>query len=129
MKKSSSKKLPVIIAAVAGLAAIILLVIFVIAPAIKNKIGNGGPVKPTSYEIEPSPSQAGEDTEYVIYREMRMPREIAEILEKGEKDNAQACEKYGVALKIGKYSISRPLFELYYNVMSAEKPEKALPWT
>ena len=125
-KKSSSKKLPVIIASVAGAAAIILLVIFVIAPAIKNRIGNGGPVKPTSYEIEPSPSQAGEDAEYVIYREMRMPREIAEILEKGEKDNAQACEKYGVALKIGKYSISRPLFELYYNVISTEKTRESL---
>lgn len=125
-KKSSSKKLPVIIASVAGAAALILLVIFVIAPAIKNKIGNGGPVKPTSYEIEPSPSQAGEDTEYVIYREMRMPREIAEILEKGEKDNADACEKYGVALKIGKYSISRPLFELYYNFKSAEKTRESL---
>ena len=66
-KKSSPKKLPIIIAAVVGIIAIILLVIFVVAPAIKNRIGNGGPVKPSSYEMVPSPSEAGEDTEYVIF--------------------------------------------------------------
>lgn len=124
--KSSPKKLPIIIAAIVGIVAIILLAVFVIAPAVKNKIGNGGPVRPSTYEMVPSPSQAGEDTEYVIYREMRMPKEIAEILEKGEKDNAEACEKYGVALKIGDHSISRPLFELYYNFLSAEKTRESL---
>ncbi len=124
--KKSNKKLPIIIAAVAGLAAIILLVIFVIAPAIKSKIDNGGPVKPTSYEMQSSPAQDGDTFEYVIYRNMRMPKEIAEILEQGEKDNAQACEKYGTVVKIGDHSISRPLYELYYNMLCADKTRESL---
>lgn len=125
-KKSSPKKLPIIIAAVAGVAAIILLVIFVIAPAIKNKIGNGGPVKPSTYELEASPAQDGDHYEYVLYRGLRMPKEVAEILNKAEKDNAEACEKYGVALKVGDRSVSRPLFELFYNYISAEKTLESL---
>ncbi len=125
-KKSSSKKLPVIIASCAGAVALILLVIFVIAPAIKEKIGNGGPVKPTTYEMESVSAQEGDSYEYVSYRNMRMPKQVAEILEKGEKDNASACEKYGVAVRIGDHSISRPLFEFYYNLSCAEKTRESL---
>ncbi|MBO5859933.1 MAG: hypothetical protein J6R20_09190 [Clostridia bacterium] len=125
-KKKSSKKLPIIIASVAGAVAVILLVVFVIAPAIKSKIDNGGPVKPTSYEMIASPAQEGDTFEYVIYRNLRMPKEVAEILEQGEKDNAEACEKYGVAVKIGNHSISRPVYEFYYNMICAEKTRESL---
>lgn len=125
-KKSSPKKLPIIIAAVAGVAAIILLVIFVIAPWVKGKFGDNGPVKPSTYELETSPAQDGDHYEYVLYRGLRMPKEVAEMLNQAEKDNAEVCEKYGVAVRVGDRAVSRPMFELYYNYISADKTLESL---
>lgn len=48
------------------------------------------------------------------YKGTRMPVEFVEILNQAEQDSYQACEKYGVALKLGKRNISMQEFVLYY---------------
>lgn len=141
-KKKKQKKQAVIIAAsVAAALAVILLGIFVIKPMVQKN--NGGadfsngtsatqsdvtvtarPAVTHSFETVTPPEDS--DYEYVDYRGLQMPAEVAFILNQAELDNAEACKKYGVAMSIGNYQVSRPRFEMYYNYACTEKTSESL---
>ncbi len=119
--KQNSKKTALIIAAAAVvLAAVVLLAVFVIAPWIEGRT-NVDPKPPVTHEMNTVAAQEGEKYEYVEYRGLRMPRQVAEILNQAEIDNAEACKNYGIAMNIGSNQISRPRFEMYYNYAYVEK--------
>lgn len=125
-KKAKNKKIIIIAAvSVAVAAAIALLSVFVIKPWIDSR--NAGVIKEaTTYKSKPVDVQEGDSYEYVDYRGLRMPKEVAEMLNQAEIDNQEACKKYGVAMNIGKYQVSRPRFELYYNYSCSAKTRDSL---
>lgn len=119
-----NKKNIIIAAAVAVVAAIVLLVIFVIAPWIKENMG--GTKQPVTHNLVTVEKQDGDTYEYVDYRGLRMPREVAEILNKAESQNAEFIKAEGAVMKIGNYEVSRPRFEMYYNYVCSEKTVESL---
>ncbi|MBR2868897.1 MAG: hypothetical protein IKB88_07555 [Clostridia bacterium] len=126
-KKNASpknRKNIIVAASVAGVAAIVLLVIFVIAPWIKNNMG--GTKQPVTHNLVTVEKQDGDTYEYVDYRGLRMPREVAEILNKAESQNAEFIKAEGAVMKIGNYEVSRPRFEMYYNYVCSEKTVESL---
>ncbi len=135
-KKQEQKKIIIIAAAVAAVIAVVLLGIFVIKPAIEKKdpdVQTGRytdatvaakPAVTHSFETVTPPEDS--DYEYVDYRGLKMPAEVAAILNQAEIDNAEACKKYGVAMRLGEHQISRPRFEMYYNYVCAEKTTESL---
>lgn len=126
-KKEKQKKIIIgIAAAVAAVALIVVGVIFV-KPVIDAKIEERkqekiNPSMPAvkdaqkfEYEVVDTPDGVGDSKfTYVNYRGAKMPKEIADVLNQAEADNAAACKKYGIALVIGEHQISTPKFELYY---------------
>lgn len=126
-KKEKQKKIIIgIVAAVAAAVLIAVGVIFV-KPLIQAKIAEReqekiNPSMPSvkdaqtyEYEEVDTPDGAGNSKyTYVNYRGAKMPKEIADVLNQAETDNAAACKKYGIALVIGEHQISTPKFELYY---------------
>lgn len=124
-EKQKKKKTAVIVAVAAAIvAAVVLLSVFVIAPWVRER--KYQPKPPVTHGINTVDPQQGEKYEYVEYRGLRMPKQVAEILNQAEIDNAEACEKYGVAATVGSYQISRPKFEMHYNYVYAEKVSESI---
>ncbi len=138
-KQQQNKKIIMVASAVAAVVAVILLGVFVIKPMVQKNGGvtsNGSsttqadvtvtakPAVTHSFETVTPPEDS--DYEYVDYRGLQMPAEVAVILNQAEIDNAEACEKYGVAMSIGNYQVSRPRFEMYYNYACTEKTSESL---
>lgn len=139
-KQQQSKQIIIIAASVAALLAVVLLGIFVIKPMIQK---NGGETasttgvgqteevsvsmkEPVTHSFETVTPPEDSDYEYVDYRGLKMPAEVAVILNQAELDNAEACKKYGIAMNVGNYQVSRPRFEMYYNYVCAEKTSESL---
>lgn len=138
-KQQQNKKIIMVASAVAAVVAVILLGVFVIKPMVQKNGGvtsNGSsttqadvtvtakPAVTHSFETVTPPEDS--DYEYVDYRGLQMPAEVAVILNQAEIDNAEACKKYGVAMSIGNYQVSRPRFEMFYNYACAEKTSESL---
>lgn len=137
-KQQQNKKIITVAASVAAVVAVILLGVFVIKPMIQKNSGGGAsgastqadvtvtakPAVTHSFETVEPPEDS--NYEYVDYRGLQMPAEVAVILNQAELDNAEACKKYGVAMSIGNYQVSRPRFEMYYNYACAEKTSESL---
>lgn len=141
-KKQQNKQIIIIAASVAAVVAVVLLGIFVIKPMVqKNKGGadsadgssaatksnvtvTAKPAVTHSFETVEPPEDS--NYEYVDYRGLRMPAEVAVILNQAEIDNAEACKEYGVAVSIGNQQVSRPKFEMYYNYVCADKTSESL---
>ncbi len=99
----------IIFAAVAVvIIAAVLVGIFVIKPAVQ-KIE-----EPTTVPIVTNPPAEGEKYSYVDYKGAKMPVEFAEILNQAEIDCREACNRQGVAVKVGDREISRSEFVMYY---------------
>ncbi len=126
-KKEKQKKIIIgIAAAVAAVALIVVGVVFV-KPFIEAKIEEKQQEKINSdmpsvkdaqnyeyEEVDTPDGLEGSKFTYVNYRGAKMPKEIADVLNQAETDNAAACKNYGIALVIGEHQISTPRFELYY---------------
>lgn len=126
-KKEKQKKIIIgVAAAVAAIALIVVGVVF-LKPVIEKKIEEKkqeeiNPSMPAvkeaqkyDYEIVDTPDgMENSSFTYVNYRGVNMPKEIADILNQAEADNAEACKNQGIALVIGEHQISTPRFELYY---------------
>lgn len=138
-KQKQNKQIIAVAAAVAAVVAIVLLGVFVIKPMVqKNSGGASGTSSTTQADVtvtaKPAVTHSFEtvtppedsDYEYVDYRGLKMPAEVAVILNQAEIDNAEACKKYGVAMSIGNYQVSRPRFEMYYNYAYSEKANESL---
>lgn len=136
-KKAKSNKNAIIIgAAVAAVALVILIVVFAVKSSSGNNVGaTGGTTAPVTqatakeavtHNFETVEPPEGSKYEYVDYRGLKMPAEVAVILNQAEIDNAEACKKYGVAMSIGEYQVSRPRFEMYYNYACADKTSESL---
>lgn len=124
-EKQKKKKTAVIVAvSVAVVAAVVLLSVFVIAPWVRER--QYQPKPPVTHDISAVNPQEGEKYEYVEYRGLRMPKQVAEILNQAEIDNAEACKTYGVAATVGNQQISRPKFEMHYNYAFAEKVSESI---
>ncbi len=137
-KQQQNKKIIIIAASVAAIVAVILLGVFVIKPMVKDNGGTGTkgtttlpdvtvtakPAVTHSFETVDPPTDS--DYEYVNYRGIKMPAEVAVILNQAEIDNANACKEYGVAMSMGNYQVSRPRFEMYYNYACAEKTSESI---
>lgn len=123
-KKEKQKKIIISITAVVAAIALVVVGIVFLKPVIDNKIEEKkqekiNPSMPSvkdaqkyDYEIVDTPE--GSSFTYVNYRGVKMPKEIADVLNQAEADNAEACKNYGIALVIGEHQISTPKFELYY---------------
>lgn len=142
-KVQDKKKMIIIAASAAAVVALILLAIFVIKPYIDKKKGADGIIQTHAqasdavthkYNTNIDITDNGDvdygyedsDYEYVDYRGLYMPKQVAEILNQAEIDNAEACKKYGVAISIGDQQVSRPKFEMYYNYVCADKTSESL---
>ncbi len=144
-KKQQQKEEIITIAAVIAavilvVVAVVLLGIFVIKPAIQKNPGDSTdssrnseyvtvtakPAVTYNYEGEKVEPPADSKYEYVNYRGLKMPKEVAAILNQAEIDNADACKKYGVAMSLGDYQVSRPRFEMYYNYACSEKTKESI---
>lgn len=134
-KKQQEKQIIIIAAAVAAVIAVVLLGVFVIKPEIQKNSGGATastqnpdeltvtakPAVTYNYDGEKVEPPADSKYEYVNYRGLKMPKEVAAVLNQAEIDNADACKKYGVAMNIGNYQVSRPRFEMYYNYACSKK--------
>ncbi len=67
----------------------------------------------TDTPIVTTPSGESKHT-YAEYKGSSLPVEFVEILKKADKDKADACKKYGVALEVGDVEISYSEFIMYY---------------
>ncbi len=107
----SKKSTKIIIAAAVAIlvAAVVLVAIFVIKPMID---GGDEPSTSTS-DVTQTPNE-GENYVYVDYKGTRMAKELADILNQAELDNAAAVKEYGAALTVGDRKISKSLFVMYY---------------
>lgn len=135
-KNTKSNKNLIVIGAVAAVILVIIAVVFAVKFSGKNGGGIlGGTTAPVTeatakeavtHNFQKVDSPEDSDYEYVDYRGLKMPAEVAVILNQAEIDNAEACKKYGVAMSIGDYQISRPRFEMYYNYACADKTSESL---
>lgn len=124
-ERQKKKKTAVIIAVAAVIvAAVVLLAVFVIAPWVRER--QYQPKPPVTHGINTVDPQQGDKYEYAEYRGLRMPKQVAEILNQAEIDNAEACKTYGIAATVGDYQVSRPRFEMYYNYAYAEKVSESI---
>lgn len=109
--ESTKKKLPlgIIIAAVAVVvaAAAAVTIYFVLN---KNDNNIDKPV------VDPVVTVDSGDSKYEMaeYKGTKLPVEFVEILNQAELDSYEACEEYGVALKLGERNISMQEFVMYY---------------
>ncbi len=117
-EKKNKKSAGIIIAVISivAAAAIILLAVFVIKPAIEKRKNNENP-DTTSV----SRSLPAADEKMSEYKGCRMPAYLADILNGAELDSENACQKYGTAMKLGDYKMSRPEFEFLYYHKAANK--------
>ncbi len=107
-KKKSTKI--IIAAAVAILvAAVVLVAVFVVKPMIDK----GGEPTTSGSDVTQTPND-GENYVYVDYKGARMAKELADMLNQAELDNAAAVKEYGAALTVGDREISRSQFVMYY---------------
>lgn len=107
-KQPSKKNLAVIIAAVAIIivAAIAVCVYFF---GIKPKQADTAATTiPSAQELQAS------EFELVEYRDGKMPKIFAEILNQAKEDSSYACKEYGVAMSFGDRAISVPEYLRYY---------------
>lgn len=107
----SKKSTKIIIAAAVAvvIAAIVLVSVFVIKPMI-----DGGDEPSTSNSDVTQTPNEGENYVYVDYKGTRMAKELADILNQAELDNAAAVKEYGAALTVGDRKISKSQFVMYY---------------
>ena len=135
-KQTNNNKNAIIIGA--SVAAVILIIVAVVF-AVKASKNNGGGATATTLPVTEAAAKEAvthnfqtveppEDSkyEYVDYRGLKMPAQIAVILNQAEIDNAEACKKYGVAMSIGDYQVSRPRFEMYYNYACVDKTSESI---
>lgn len=107
VKKDNKPSKGIVIAAVALLLAVATAVAIFL---IKN---NSNPEAPTTEPVVTVDSSGSKYT-FAKYGNTKMPVEFVEILNQAEKDRAEMCEKYGVALELGDRNIPMPEFEMYY---------------
>lgn len=107
----SKKSTKIIIAAAVAilLAAVVIVAVFVIKPMID---GSDEPSTSNS-DVTQTPNE-GENYVYVDYKGTRMAKELADILNQAELDNAAAVKEYGAALTVGDRKISKSQFVMYY---------------
>lgn len=107
----SKKSTKIIIAAAVAIvvAAVVLVAIFVVKPMIDGK----NETTTSNSDVTQTPNE-GENYVYVDYKGARMAKELADILNQAELDNAAAVEEYGAALTVGDRKISKSQFVMYY---------------
>lgn len=107
----SKKSTKIIIAAAVAIvvAAVVLVAIFVVKPMIDGK----NETTTSNTDVTQTPNE-GENYVYVDYKGARMAKELADILNQAELDNAAAVEEYGAALTVGDRKISKSQFVMYY---------------
>lgn len=126
-KKEKQKKIIIGAVAAAIAVALVLVGVFVIKPFVQKKIeekrqeqinASMPAVKDAQkYEYNAVDTPDGLDNNnfnFVEYRNLIMPDEMAELLNQAEEDNAEACRNQGIALVIGEHQVSAPRFEIYY---------------
>lgn len=125
VKKKEKKKIDpkviktvlITLAAVIGVAAIVLLAIFVIKPAIeKNKAEKPDKTTTTSKVYE-----QGDEFLQIEYNGLSIPAVFADLIKEAEAERDAKCSKYGVALEVGGMKIPRPEFNMYYYDQYMEK--------
>ncbi len=109
--QKSEKSTKIIIAAAVAIlvAAVVLVAVFVVKPMIDK----GDEPSTSASDVTQTPNN-GENYVYVDYKGAKMAKELADILNQAELDNAAAAKEYGVALTIGDRKISRSEFVMYY---------------
>lgn len=126
-KKEKQKKLIIGIVAAAAAIAVLTVGIIFVKPYVQTKIDefkqstinpSMPPVKEAEkveYEVVDKPvGMENSNFTYVDYKGAKMPKELADILNQAEVDNAEACKKNGIAFVMGEHQISTPRFEIYY---------------
>lgn len=108
--EGSRKSTKIIIAAAIAIvvAALVLVGIFVVKPAIENK------EEPTTVSLGEGTKNEGENYTYVEYKGARMATELAEILNLAQADAQKSINQYGEALKLGDRKISKSELAMYY---------------
>ncbi len=107
----SKKSTKIIIAAAVALlvAAVVLVAVFVVKPMIDK----GDEPSTSTSDVTQTPNE-GENYVYVDYKGTKMAKELADVLNQAELDNAAAVKEYGAALTLGDRKISRSQFVMYY---------------
>lgn len=109
--QKSEKSTKIIIAAAVAIivAAVVLVAVFVVKPIIDK----GNEPTTSNSDVTQTPNE-GENYVYVDYKGTRMAKELADVLNQAELDNAAAVKEYGAALTLGDRKISKSLFVMYY---------------
>jgi len=96
---------------IAVVAVVLAVAVGVTVWLVKNK--DSGTEKP---KVDPIVTVDSDNSKYEMaeYKGTKMPVDFVGILNQVELDSYDACEKYGVALRLGERNISMPEFVLYY---------------
>lgn len=96
------------------IAAVAVLIAAAVAVAVFLVKKNDKTDPPTTNPLETLQDYGSGDYTYAEYKGTKMPVEFVEILNRAELESYEACQKQGVALKLGDREISVPEFVMYY---------------